>query len=100
MKEFKNGLYVMAKEAHHKLGDVSRKDWDLAIVEKEDDKNFYGRWATGFGFIGVKFPKISVRELTKKEVKKYNGTLWGINGIPINKLDILDSLWKKDGEIK
>lgn len=84
----KVGFYRMAKEAHHKLGNISRDKWDLVFINKEDNKNFYGFWVYGFGFINVRFPKKSTRKLTKKEIKKYNNSIWGINGIPIKKLNI------------
>lgn len=54
-------------EAHHKLGDISRPEGDYFTVEDMDDENFYGQWLTGFGFIHVRFPKDTTREITSDE---------------------------------
>ena len=64
--------YMMATKAIHKLGDISSDDPDLCQVTEEDDENYYGAWITGFGFINVKFPKETTRELTKEEIEHYN----------------------------
>ena len=57
----------MATKAVHKLGDISRNKPDLCIVHDEDEKNYIGNWVTGFGFINVKFPKNTTRELSEEE---------------------------------
>ncbi len=95
LKKDQTGLYLMAKEAHHKLGEISRDEWDLAIVFQEDLESFYGNWVFGFGFIEVRFPKNSVKQLNKKELKKYNDTGYGISGVFINMLKVKDYLWKR-----
>jgi len=48
---------VMATEAFHNMGNISRKASSVAIVSESDDDNFYGHWADGYGFIDVRFPK-------------------------------------------
>ena len=54
-------------EAHHKLGDISRDDGDFFHVDREEDDHYVGAWLTGFGFIGVQFPKAATREITADE---------------------------------
>ena len=49
--------YILATEAHHKLGDISREIEAVAYFGESDDDNYYGSWAEGFGFFNVKFPK-------------------------------------------
>lgn len=95
LKKNKEGIYLMAKEAHHLLGEVSRDEWDLAIVFQEDDENLYGNWVFGFGLIDVRFPKKSVRQLDKKDLKKYDSTGYGINAALIGMLKVKDYLWRK-----
>ena len=63
----------MATKAVHKLGDISRNKPDLCIVHDEDEKNYIGNWVTGFGFINVKFPKNTTRELSEEEKERYHG---------------------------
>ena len=36
------GMYVMAKSAYYMTGDISRDEFDLAIVFMEDENNLYG----------------------------------------------------------
>lgn len=57
--------------AIHKLGDISRDFYDaeLIIVNDEDEENYIGRFADGFGFINVKFFKSDCREATEEEVE-------------------------------
>lgn len=64
---------MMATTAIHMLGDISRETPDLCIVAEEDDDNYYGNWVTGFGYIDVKFPKSTTKELTPEEVEEYHG---------------------------
>ena len=47
--------------------DISRDDPDYFWVDDVDDENYIGRWVTGFGFFGVRFPKETSRELTDEE---------------------------------
>lgn len=65
--------YMMATKAIHKTGNISRKNPDLCYVCSEDAENFIGNWVTGFGFVYVKFPKNTTRELTVKERDEFNG---------------------------
>jgi hypothetical protein len=88
-------LYAMAKEAYHKLGDVSRDDWDLIQIFEEDEENYYGNWMYGFGLIDVRFPKKNVKQLNKKEIKKYDNSGIAISGSRFPNLKIKDRLWKK-----
>ena len=86
-------LYAMGKEAHHKLGDISRDEYDLIQVFEEDEDNCYGNWLTGYGYVDVRFPKTSVRPLTKKEIDKWEGTKHGISGQYLFTLKIKGALW-------
>ena len=88
-------LYAMGKEAHHYLGDISRKDWDIVQVVQEDADNYYGNWLYGYGYVDVRFPKSSLRELTKEEIDQYEGSNFGIVGSWANKLKVKDFLWRK-----
>lgn len=65
--------YMMATKAIHQLGDISRKKPDLCVVHSEDGNNYIGNWVTGLGYINVKFPKKTTRELTDKEKDKWDG---------------------------
>lgn len=49
--------------------DISRHKGDFFWVTGEDDDFFVGSWLTGIGFIGVRFPKASARELNWVEVE-------------------------------
>ncbi|MBI1975038.1 MAG: hypothetical protein HYS57_01605, partial [Parcubacteria group bacterium] len=82
--------YMMATKAIHKLGDISREEPDLCIIHSEDAENYIGNWVTGFGFIDVKFPKGTTRELTNEEKEKWNGRQITIGGSPIG------TIWTKE----
>jgi hypothetical protein len=60
---------MMATKAFSKTNfDISRDKPDLAYIDREDDDNYYGRWAASMiGFINVRFPKDTTRELTSEE---------------------------------
>lgn len=78
----------MATEAHHKLGDISSSVPDLCFVQREDEDNYYGMWEFGFGFIDVRFPKSTTRELTEEEHEKYSGKAVAINdNYPLGRLN-------------
>lgn len=64
---------MMATKAIHKLGDISRGCCDLCLVFdcKETEDNYVGNWVEGLGFIDVKFPKNTTRELTQEEEDYY-----------------------------
>ena len=86
----------MAKSAYHMTGDISRDEFDLAIVFMEDENNLYGNWVYGYGFVDVRFPKKKVKELTEDEINKYNGTGFGISGTYYGKLKISEEhVWKR-----
>ena len=64
--------YMMATGAIHKLGDISREQEDICYVHEEYEDHYIGNWVTGYGFINVKFPKETTRNLTKEEIEKYS----------------------------
>lgn len=72
--------YMMATTAIHQSGDISGKAPDLCIVSDEDANNYIGNWVWGFGFVNVKFPKATTRELTPEEVEKYHGKVTMMSG--------------------
>jgi hypothetical protein len=83
VKRFEKSRYMMATKAIHKTGDISSDDPDLCVVNSEDEEYYIGSWVTGFGFINVKFPKETTRELTEEEKDRYNGMLFQIgNNVP------------------
>lgn len=63
---------MMATEAQHLTGDISSNTPDLCVVHGEESDNWIGNWVTGFGFMNVKFPKATTRELTQEEKEKYH----------------------------
>lgn len=84
--------YMMATKAYHQLGDISRDEEDLCVVKDEDEDYYIGNWVEGFGFIDVKFPKETTRELTQEEVEKYHNMELTINSNYIGKLNINDNV--------
>ena len=80
--------YMMATEAFHKMGNISRDTEDICHVDKDHDDHYHGRWVTGFGLIDVIFPKETTRELTPEEIKKYNKMNYQISDQPSYKLNI------------
>jgi len=86
--------YLIGTTAIAKLGDISREfDKDCLIenlchVNREDDKNYYGMWITGFGFFNVKFPKETTRELTQEEIEYCNTKRVRINNQPSMSLKV------------
>lgn len=78
--ELKQPRYMMATKAIHQLGDIGRDTPDLAVVFSEDESNYIGNWVCGLGFVDVKFPKETTRELTEEEHQKWNGKFVGIAG--------------------
>ncbi len=62
---------MMATKAIHQLGDLSRDAPNYCVVHEDpaDPENYIGNWMMGFGFIGVKFPKATTREMTPAEEK-------------------------------
>lgn len=80
--KYKRGRYMMGTKAIHKMGDISRDKPNLCIVFEETEEDYIGNWVCGFGFIEVKFPKETTRELTEDEINKYVGTCLAINSNP------------------
>jgi hypothetical protein len=62
------GRYIWATTAEHSLGDISRDEGDIAMVTHADETHHVGHWLTGFGFINVRFPKATSRELSWVEL--------------------------------
>jgi len=62
---------------------------DLCQVFREYEEYYSGNWVEGFGFIDVKFPKETTRELTDEEIEYYNGKIYGISGVPIHRLELI-----------
>lgn len=80
--------YMMATKAIHKLGDISNDSPDLCYIYGEDEQNYIGNWITGFGFINVKFPKETTRDLTPEEIEEYNNTYFQLASNPPFKLKV------------
>lgn len=70
--------YMMATKAFHQLGEISSSEPDICVIHKEDADHYIGNWVTGLGFINVKFPKATTRELTPDEVKVFSGKRYGM----------------------
>jgi hypothetical protein len=75
------GKHMMATKAIHLTGDVSRDKPDLAYIRQETDTHYIGQWEAGFGFINVKFPKDTTRELTDEERAYYGSQVVDLNGL-------------------
>lgn len=73
--------YLMATWAWHATGDISRDEPDLAVIYGETDTDYIGEWVAGVGFINVRFPKTTTRELTGKEIAYYRTRLVELGGI-------------------
>ena len=65
---------MMGTAAFHKLGDISRDEPDYFAYNDEDDENYYGAWLAGFGFIGVRFPKATSRQMTSAEAARLSNS--------------------------
>jgi hypothetical protein len=65
--EFFKTKKMLATKAYHKLGDISREKPSLCIVNEADEDNYYGQWESGFGFINVRFPKETTKEIECQE---------------------------------
>lgn len=65
--------FMMATQAFHKVGDITRPLTSLCFVEEEDEDNFYGQWYFGVGFHSIRFPKASTRPLNEVEVAYFSG---------------------------
>lgn len=72
--------YMMATEAFVGSHDISREPADLAIIHGEDGPFLIGNWVTGLGFVNVRFPKDTTRELNQEEKDFYNKQVVNIAG--------------------
>lgn len=82
--------YYMATKAFHLLGDISSETPDLCLIYREDKDNYYGNWVTGFGFVDVRFPKETTRELTATEIIEFSKMSYFIG----DQLFLIPSLYK------
>lgn len=80
--------YMMATTAHHKLGDISRDQPDLAYIDREDGDDFIGQWVTGAGYIEVRFPKTTTRELTAEERERFDGCELEMSGRIVGRIEL------------
>lgn len=57
-------------KAIHQLGDLSRDYYnvELICISDEDEENWIGNYAEGYGFFNVRFAKKDCREATDEEV--------------------------------
>jgi hypothetical protein len=76
---------MWATEAHHLMGDISRREGDFAMVYVENIEKgelkivhdpeygpcWVGNWITGLGFIEVRFPVATTRDLTWVEAEVF-----------------------------
>lgn len=72
-EDYRNMFLKKGGKAIHLLGDISRDvlDAELIFVHSEDENNYIGHFAEGFGFINVKFAKEDCREASDEEVKMW-----------------------------
>ena len=73
-KKMKEPRFMIATTAKHGLGDISRDDGDYCWVSEETKGWYQGAWRTGYGFVNVKFPKDSTRELRPDETEHIKNT--------------------------
>lgn len=90
-----NTKYMMATKAIHMLGDISRDTADLCIVRDEDADNYIGEWVTGYGFVEVKFPKETTKELSPQDIEKYHGMSMSLSGGMMPALDLKGENFRK-----
>ncbi len=82
------GKYMMATKATHQLGDISSDEPDICYIKREGTNNYVGHWVTGMGFVDVKFPKETTRDLTPEEIEYWNKKSFQIGSQPSYKLMI------------
>ena len=86
--------YMMAKEAFFKDRNGELKShwdgdlFDLCYIGGEQGEYYTGHFITGFGIVGLRFPKETTRELTKEEVLKYHNKRLMISGNYIGRIDL------------
>lgn len=72
--KFKKLMFIKkGGKAFHKTGDLSRDyyDTELICISDEDEHNWIGNYAEGFGFFNVHFAKEDCREATDEEVNEW-----------------------------
>jgi hypothetical protein len=69
--------YMIGTKAMHLLGDLSEPDGALCILHEYDaaTREYIGEWSEGFGFINVRFPADTLRELTAEEYSALDGKI-------------------------
>lgn len=57
-------------KAIHKLGDLSRETYpvELVCISDENESNWIGNFAEGYGFFGVEFAKEDCRDASDEEI--------------------------------
>ena len=80
MKDIKP-KYMMATTAIHLLGDISEDAPELCRVFQEDDDNYYGNWVLGIGFMNVRFPKETTKDLNGFDIRVWNGRKIALGGL-------------------
>jgi len=58
---------MKATIAFHQMGEISSDVEDWVLVDRETPDYYIGSWITGYGYVGVLFPKSTTRELTPDE---------------------------------
>lgn len=87
-KQVEFPTYMMATKAYHQLGEVSRDEPDICYVTKFQSGHYYGSWISGYGFVNVKFPLETTRELTEIERVYYRNCKYQLSDHEPVKLDI------------
>lgn len=80
--------YMIATVAHHKLGDISRDQPDIAYIDGEDGDDYIGQWVAGFAFTNVRFPKATTRELTAEDRERYDGRELEMSGYVLGRIEL------------
>lgn len=57
--------------------DISRDEPDLCCVYAEEGENYIGNWETGYGFVRVRFPKATTRELCEDDLNHFTSGMFG-----------------------
>lgn len=68
-KETRYMILRRGADAIHQLGNIKREvfDAELIIIDEEFDDYYVGRFAEGFGYLGIKFKKEDCRALSEHE---------------------------------
>ena len=75
-KDIKFHKYMFIRRngiAIHKTGNLSRNCYpvELICISNEDENNWIGNYAEGFGFFGVRFRKEDCREASDEEIQMW-----------------------------